>query len=509
MKQQKTALIILDGWGFGKKDPNINAIEKANTPFFDSLVNNHPHARLKTSALNVGLPEGQMGNSEVGHLNIGAGRVVYQPLVLINKAFEEGTVADNPKLNEAFSYAKQNNKKVHFMGLVSDGGIHSSIDHLLGLCTAAHQFGLKDVLVHAFTDGRDTNTHDGIKHIRNLKQHLNKTTGRIASVIGRYYAMDRDKRWERIKKAYDLLIKGQGKAFTDPEDAIQDSYDNDVTDEFIEPRLINDGNTSGTIEDGDVVICFNYRTDRARQLTEALTQKDMPEHELKTLPLHYITMTEYDKTYKGIKTLFEFEIQKMTLGETIQKAGKKQLRIAETEKYPHVTYFFSGGREETFDGEERIMASSPKVPTYDLQPEMSAPEINKKLLPVIDQQKNDLIVLNYANPDMVGHTGVFEAVVKAVEAVDQLCKDVVENALKNGYHCIVTSDHGNAEFMINDDGSVNTAHTTNPVPFFVLCPDGKKIDLKPEGKLANIAPTILEIMQIDQPGEMTAESLLK
>lgn len=511
MKHPKAALIVLDGWGFGKKDPSVNAIEKARTPFFDKLLNDQPYSSLLTSGTNVGLPEGQMGNSEVGHLNIGAGRVVYQPLVLIDHAFKDGSVLNNKKLQESFQYAKDHNKNVHLMGLVSDGGIHSHINHLFGLCDAAHQFGLDNVFIHAFTDGRDTNTTEGVKHIRNLREHLNKTTGEIASIIGRYYAMDRDKRWERIKKAYDLLTEGEGQPFNDPAEAIQEAYNENITDEFITPRIITgqDGKPKATINENDVVICFNYRTDRARQITEALTQRDMEEHGMKTMPLHYMTMTEYDKTYEGVDTLFEFPPEKMTLGETLSKNGKTQLRIAETEKYPHVTYFFNGQREESFENEERIMAASPKVATYDLQPEMSAPELNKKVSEKLQSDQPDLIVLNYANPDMVGHTGVFEAVVKAVETVDSLCEELVNNLNKEGYYCIVTSDHGNADFIVNDDGTPNTAHTTNLVPFFVLSPDGEKVGLNEKGRLADIAPTILDLMNIEQPEEMTGKSLLR
>ncbi len=512
MKNQRVALIILDGWGIGEKNPDINAIEKARTPFMDALFESFPHSRIETSGKSVGLPEGQMGNSEVGHLNIGAGRIVYQPLVLINEAFENGSAAKNKTLLDAFSYAAKEDKKVHLTGLLSDGGVHSSAGHLHGLCSIAAEAGIKNVFVHAITDGRDTNTHDGIRHIAELQQHLQKTTGKIASITGRYYAMDRDKRWERTQKAYEALVHGRGKPFTDPEKAVQSAYDEGLTDEFIEPIVIqsSNGEPLANIAEGDVVICFNFRTDRARQLTEALTQHDMPEFGMKTLPIRYVTMTEYDSTYQNVEVLFSVNPGKMTLGETLEKAGRTQLRMAETEKYPHVTYFFSGGREKPFRGETRLMVPSPKVATYDLQPEMSAAELTQKARAEIEKQLHDFIVINYANPDMVGHTGVFDAVVKAVETTDKCCRQGVEKALENQYICIVTADHGNAEYMFNPDGTPNTAHTLNPVPLFILYPDNRKADLQVSGKLANIAPTIVKLMGMDIPDEMKdQESLLR
>lgn len=505
----KLALIILDGWGHGQKDPQINAIEKANAPFVKSLYNKYPNAELYTSGNNVGLPEGQMGNSEVGHLNIGAGRIVYQPLVKINKAIEDHTLHENSKLKKAFKYAKTHNKNVHFLGLVSNGGVHSHIDHLKGLCDAANEYDLDNVYIHAFTDGRDTDPKSGVGYIQELEQHLEKSTGQIASIVGRYYAMDRDQRWERVKKAYDLLIHGEGRPSPESTKSILDSYEDGVTDEFIEPRIITDdkGNPIAKIEDGDVVIFFNFRTDRGRELTMALTQKDFPDHNMGTKDLYFLTMTEYDKTFENIEVLLEDKNPENTLGEVIAKQKLKQLRIAETEKYPHVTYFFSGGREETFEGENRRMIASPKVPTYDQKPSMSAEEVTETVIEEIRENGPDLVVLNYANPDMVGHTGDFDAVVEAVETVDQCAERTVNACLEKGYSCLVTADHGNADFMVNEDGSPNTAHTTNLVPIFLISKNPHH-SLK-NGKLSDIAPTILQLMNLDLPEEMTGQSLLE
>jgi 2,3-bisphosphoglycerate-independent phosphoglycerate mutase len=506
----KAALIILDGWGIGTDDPKINAIAKANMPYVKGLLKNYPHACLLTSGEDVGLPKGQMGNSEVGHLNIGAGRVVYQMLALINKAFDENTVASHPVLNDALKYARENNKKIHLLGLVSNGGVHSSIDHLKSLCTILNDKGAKDVFIHAFTDGRDTDPKSGLGFIEELDTHLAKTTGKIASVIGRYYAMDRDKRWERVKLAYDLLVHGKGTAYKNAEEAIKVSYAADVTDEFIKPAVINgdNGQPLATIAEGDVVIFFNFRTDRGRELTITLTQQAFPEYDMHPLKLYYVTFTQYDATYKDVKILFEEPDLQMTLGEVVEKAGKTQLRSAETEKYPHVTFFFSGGREVPFEGEKRIMVPSPKVATYDLQPAMSAVELADAVAEEINKEKEDLLVLNFANPDMVGHTGVFEAVVSALETVDACAKKVIETSKANGYDIILIADHGNADFMVNPDGTPNTAHTTNPVPV-VLISDKLKDKKLNNGRLADVAPTLLDLMGIEKPVQMTGHSLLE
>lgn len=497
--------MILDGWGINK-DAKVSAVAQANTPFLDSLFKEFPHTTLRTDGMNVGLPDGQMGNSEVGHMNLGAGRIVYQDLAKINMAVEKNTLRDEPELKKAFKYAKENNKPIHFMGLVSDGGVHSHIKHLKGLLSAAEDFGIRQKYVHAFTDGRDVDPNSGKGFIEDLQQHLEKTNGKLASIIGRYYAMDRDKRWERTKKAYDLIVHGKGEKSSDAAEAIQKSYDNDVTDEFIKPIVMTDdnGNPVATLKEDEVVIFFNFRTDRGRQLTEVLSQKDFPEHEMKKLPLYFVTLTRYDETFKNIHVVFSKEDIKMTLGEVLEKAGKKQIRIAETEKYPHVTFFFSGGREKPFEGEKRIMINSPKVATYDLQPEMSAYEVTDAIVPEINAKSSDFICLNFANPDMVGHTGVFEAAVKAVETVDECAKKVIEAAENNGYSVLVIADHGNSETMINPDGSANTAHTTNPVPLILVDKDVK--ELKP-GKLGDIAPTILKLMGVDQPELMTQKPL--
>lgn len=499
--------MILDGWGIAN-NPEVSAIDKANTPFVDSLYGKYKHSKLEASGLAVGLPEGQMGNSEVGHMNIGAGRVVYQDLVKINLAVENNTLGNEKVLDDALNYAKSNSKKIHFIGLVSDGGVHSHINHLKGLCTLAHQKGLKDVFVHAFADGRDCDPKSGINHIKNLEAHMTQTTGQVASVIGRYYAMDRDKRWERVQLAYDLLVSGKGKQVTNVQQAILDSYEAGVTDEFIDPivQVDSSGQPIATIEEGDVVLCFNFRTDRGREITQALTQQDFPENGMKKLNLKYLTMTNYDDTFNGVEVIFDKDNLKNTLGEILSKAGKKQIRIAETEKYPHVTFFFSGGQEAPFEGETRLLAPSPKVATYDLQPEMSAADIQNKIIPELEKEEASFICLNFANPDMVGHTGVFEAAVKACETVDTCAKNVVDVALKHGYSAIIIADHGNSDFMINDDGTPNTAHTTNLVPCILVDSDYSG-SLK-DGKLGDLAPTILELIGVDQPAEMTGESLL-
>ncbi|HEX8516492.1 MAG TPA: 2,3-bisphosphoglycerate-independent phosphoglycerate mutase [Bacteroidia bacterium] len=503
---KRTALIILDGWGIG--DGSLSdAITNARTPFVDSLYLNYPNSTLRTSGEDVGLPEGQMGNSEVGHLNIGAGRVVYQDLAMINKAVRERTINEHPVLLKAFEYARQNYRTVHFIGLVSEGGVHSSQAHLHHLCDMAKDHGLTKVFIHAFTDGRDTDPKSGLGCINELEKHLKTSTGTIASIIGRYYSMDRDKRWERVKLAYDLMVKGEGKPSTDMVRAVIESYNENITDEFIKPVIHVDenGKPLGLIRNDDVVICFNFRTDRCREITTVLTQQNMPEHGLHTLPLYYVTMTNYDHTFRDIKVVYDKADLRMTLGEVLEKNGKTQIRIAETEKYPHVTFFFSGGREKEFEGERRIMASSPKVPTYDLKPEMSAIEITESIIPELENAAADFICLNYANPDMVGHTGVYEAVVKAVETVDLCLERVVEAGLKGGYSFIIIADHGNSDFMLNADGSPNTAHTTNPVPCILIDKDYKSVK---KGRLADIAPTILRLMRIPIPPEMTGTPLV-
>jgi 2,3-bisphosphoglycerate-independent phosphoglycerate mutase len=504
---KRVLLMILDGWGIAK-NKKVSAVDQANTPFMDSLYPRYANSKLQASGLAVGLPEGQMGNSEVGHMNIGAGRVVYQDLVRINKAIQEDELKDNEVLTAAFSYAITNKKKVHFIGLLSDGGVHSHIGHLKGLISLAQRKGVRDLFVHAFMDGRDTDPKSGLAFVKDLLSHLKATTGHLASIIGRYYAMDRDKRWERVKLAYDLLVAGKGEKISDPIRAIQQSYDNGVTDEFIKPISITD--TSGTaiarIENGDVVLCFNFRTDRGREITQVLTQQDFPEQQMKKLSLYYITLTTYDESFKDVKTIFEKDNLEKTLGEVVSAAGKKQIRIAETEKYPHVTFFFSGGRETVFPGESRILCPSPKVATYDLQPEMSARDIRDKIIPELEAKSADFICLNFANPDMVGHTGVFEAAVKACETVDSCAQSVTEVALKQGYATIIIADHGNADMMINDDGTPNTAHTTNLVPC-ILVDDAFHGRLK-DGKLGDLAPTILKLMGIAAPKEMTGDVLL-
>lgn len=504
---KKVILMILDGWGIAT-DKAVSAIDKANTPFVDSLYGKYVNSKLEASGLAVGLPEGQMGNSEVGHMNIGAGRVVYQMLVRINQEVESKALNNNAVLQEAFSYAKSEGKKVHFIGLVSNGGVHSHINHLKGLVTAASDYGLDDVFVHAFTDGRDCDPKFGLGFISDLEEHMGNTCGKVASVTGRYYAMDRDKRWERVKLAYDAMVKGTGKAVSNIQEGIQSSYDEGVTDEFIQPLISVDssGNPVGQIEDGDVVLCFNFRTDRGREITMALTQESFPEQEMEPLDLNYLTMTKYDATFKGVKVLYEKDNLTNTLGEVLAKAGKKQIRIAETEKYPHVTFFFSGGQEKEFDGEKRLLCPSPKVATYDLQPEMSANDIKDSIIPELQGKEVDFVCLNFANPDMVGHTGVFEAAVKACETVDKCAEEVVKVGLENGYSTILIADHGNSDIMVNPDGSPHTAHTTNLVPC-IFIDDDYNGTIK-DGKLGDLAPSILKLMGIDAPADMTGDCLI-
>ena len=498
--------MILDGWG-KSPDPKVSAIDNANVPFINSLYDNYPSAQLRTDGLNVGLPEGQMGNSEVGHMNLGAGRIVYQDLAKINLAVANNTLAKEPVLIDAFTYAKENNKKVHFLGLVSDGGVHSHTSHLRGLITASQEYGLENVFVHAFTDGRDVDPKSGKQYIQDLEDFMAPTTAKLASVVGRYYAMDRDKRWERVKLAYDLLVNGTGKPTQDAVAAIEESYAKDVTDEFIDPLVVVDATNQplATIQADDVVIFFNFRTDRGRELTEALSQKDFHEQNMHKLPLYYVTLTNYDETYENVKVVYNKDNITETLGEVLEKANKKQIRIAETEKYPHVTFFFSGGRETPFKGETRILRNSPKVATYDLKPEMSAYELKDALVPELNKGEVDFVCLNFANGDMVGHTGVMSAAIQACEAVDACVKEVIEAALANDYTTIVIADHGNCETMINPDGSPNTAHTTNPVPIILVDKELKKIN---DGVLGDIAPTILELMGIEKPAVMTSHSLL-
>jgi len=506
MKNKKAILIIMDGWGLGKVKSS-DAIQNANVPFVSSLYKKYPNTTLITCGEAVGLPEGQMGNSEVGHLNLGAGRIVYQELQRINVAVKDGSFAKNEHLLASIRYARNNNKPLHLLGLVSDGGVHSHINHLKAICDVCKREGLTNVFIHAFTDGRDTDPKSGLGFITELQQHLNMSTGKIASVSGRYYAMDRDKRWERIKLAYDALVNGSGNKATDAIAAIEQSYASGITDEFIKPAIViaEDQQPVATIKDGDAVLCFNFRTDRCREITVVLSQTDMPEHGMHKLKLDYTTMTEYDKTFENIHTVFENDNLDNTIGELLAQHGKKQIRIAETEKYPHVTFFFSGGRETPFEGESRILVPSPKVATYDLKPEMSAYGVTDKLIPEIENEMADFVCLNYANADMVGHTGVWEAAIKAVETVDRCVERVVTAALRHDYAIFLTADHGNADYMINEDGSPNTAHTLNPVPLFVIDNEWRG-KLKP-GKLADIAPSILTIMELPIPKEMTGEIL--
>ena len=501
---KKALLMILDGWGIGNHTKG-DVIYSTPTPYWDYLVNTYPHSQLQASGENVGLPDGQMGNSEVGHLNIGAGRVVYQDLVKINKACKDGSILKNPEIVNAFSYARDNGKAIHFMGLTSNGGVHSSLDHLFALCDIAKHYGLEKVYIHCFMDGRDTDPRSGKGFIAELEEHCAKSAGKVASIIGRYYAMDRDKRWERVKIAYDLLVHGEGKKATDMVEAKQESYNEDITDEFIKP-IVN-ANVDGTIKEGDAVIFFNYRNDRAKEITTVLTQHDMPEAGMTTIPnLQYYCMTPYDASFTGVHILFDKENVTNTLGEYLSSLDKKQLHIAETEKYAHVTFFFNGGREAPYEGEERILVASPKVATYDLKPEMSAYEVKDKLVEAIKSQEYDFIVVNYANGDMVGHTGIYEAIEKAVKAVDECVKDTVEAAKEADYEVIIIADHGNADNAINPDGTPNTAHSLNPVPcIYVTTRKDAKVE---NGILADVAPTILKIMGLPQPADMTGHALI-
>ena len=508
MEEKRIILIIMDGWGLGKIKSS-DAIQHANVPFVSSLYSKYPHTTLVTCGEAVGLPSGQMGNSEVGHLNIGAGRIVYQELERINVAIRNGEFRQNEILLQTIEYAKTNNKPLHLMGLVSDGGVHSHIDHLKEITSICKQHDLQHVFIHAFTDGRDTDPKSGLIFLKDLEEHLQKTTGKIATVTGRYYAMDRDKRWERIKIAYDALVNQVGRLTNDIFGAVEQSYEMNVTDEFIKP-IINE-NINGSIKDGDAVICFNFRTDRCREITQVLTQIPFPDFGMHPLDLYYTTMSRYDHTFKNINVIFETDDLKNTLGDILAQNNKTQIRIAETEKYPHVTFFFSGGREIPFEGEKRIMIPSPKVATYDMQPEMSANEVTEALLPEIKNKTADFICLNFANTDMVGHTGVWKAVIKAAETVDSCVEKIITSALENGYTVFLTADHGNADYMINDDGTPNTAHTLNLVPFFIIDKDpiaiGWKGNIK-SGKLGDIAPTILTMMKLPLPKEMTGEILI-
>ncbi len=515
---KKVLLMILDGWGFAK-NKEVSAVDLAHTPFMDSLYARYPNAQLEASGLQVGLPEGQMGNSEVGHMNLGAGRIVYQNLVKIGMALENGSIKDNKTFKDTFALAKKKNKSIHFIGLTSDGGVHSHINHLKGLLKIASEEKLNNVYIHAFTDGRDVDPKSGKNFIKDLIKTTQKTTGKLASITGRYYAMDRDRRWDRVKLAYDALVKGVGTRTNDPISAIENSYKKGVTDEFLKPIVITDNDQPvATIQEGDIVINFNFRTDRGRQISMALTQENFlnpKEHtqdasypfEMKKLDLHYVTMTEYDQNFKNVQVIFDGSLLKNTLGEVLEKNNKNQIRIAETEKYPHVTFFFSGGQEEAFKGEKRILCNSPQdVATYDLKPEMAAYDIKEAIIPELKKQEADFICLNFANPDMVGHTGVMEAAIKACEVVDECAKEVAENALKNDYATLIIADHGNADCLINPDGSPNTAHTTQPVPCILV---DKEINSPiKNGKLGDIAPTILKLMKIQQPEEMTGDSLI-
>lgn len=504
--KRKVILVIMDGWGLGKV-PLSDAIQHARTPFVSSLYSQYPNTTLVTCGEAVGLPEGQMGNSEVGHLNLGAGRIVYQELQRINVAVRDGELTNNPELLQSISYAKTNNKPLHFLGLVSDGGVHSHTSHLKAMLDICQLNAFSNVFIHVFTDGRDTDPKSGAAYVADLDEHCRKTVGKIATISGRYYAMDRDNRWERVKLAYDAMVKGVGPKAKTAEEAIASSYAKNVTDEFILPTVIaNDNEPIATIQDGDAAICFNFRTDRCREITKALTQLEFPQQDMKPLQLHYTTMTEYDATFKNVHVIFETDNLNNTLGEIIEHNGLKQIRIAETEKYPHVTFFFSGGREKPFEGEQRIMVSSPKVATYDLQPEMSALEVTAAILTEIERGEASFICLNYANADMVGHTGVWEAAIKAVETVDSCVERVVTAGLQNGYTIFLTADHGNADYMINPDGTPNTAHTLNLVPFFIIDKDWKgTIKL---GKLGDLAPTILTMMNLSIPAEMTGNVLI-
>jgi len=506
MTNKKTLLMILDGWGIGDGTKS-DVISSVPTPDMDFLKKKYPNSRLFASGENVGLPDGQMGNSEVGHLNIGAGRIIYQDLVKINKECQTGEIRNNKTLKDAFSYARDNNKQVHFMGLLSDGGVHSLDKHLYYLCDMTGDYGIKNVFVHGFGDGRDTDPRSGKGYMKNLLDHLSKSNGTVASFVGRYYAMDRDKRWQRIKEGYDLIVNGRGTPATNILDAMQKSYDAGVTDEFMKPIVVVDenGNPVGTVKEGDVIVFFNFRNDRAKELTIALTQKDLPEEGMKTIPLYYCTMTPYDATFKGLHVIYPKENADNTIGEVLAQAGKKQLRIAETEKYAHVTFFFSGGREDVFENEDRILIPSPKVATYDLQPEMSAYQVRNAVIKAIETEKYDFICLNFANGDMVGHTGVYEAIMKAVKTVDECAGEVVKAACSKNYDILIIADHGNADMVINPDGTPNTAHSLNPVPCILVSDNYETIK---EGILADVAPTLLTIMGIPVPGEMTGEILV-
>ena len=505
MTKKKAILVIMDGWGLGKV-PAADAIQNANVPFVSSLYSQYPNTTLITCGEAVGLPDGQMGNSEVGHLNLGAGRIVYQELQRIHVAVRSGEFTSNKTLNDSIDYAIANKKPLHIIGLVSDGGVHSHTSHLKAITSLCKQKGLSNVFIHAFTDGRDTDPKSGIAYLTDVQHHLAATTGVIASVTGRYYAMDRDKRWERVKLAYDALVNGVGEKSTDVLKSLAASYESGVTDEFLKP-IINLNAVDSSIKDGDAVICFNFRTDRCREITQVLTQLDMPEFNMQKLNLHYTTMTEYDKTYKNVHVIFETDNLSKTLGEVLEMHNRSQIRIAETEKYPHVSFFFSGGREKPFEGEKRIMVPSPKVATYDLQPEMSALEVTDAIVPEIEDETADFICLNYANADMVGHTGIFPAAIKAVETVDACVKRVVTAALNHGYTVFLTADHGNADYMINEDGTPNTAHTLNPVPLFVI--DRSWKGTVKAGKLGDIAPSILTVMGLPVPKEMTGDVLIQ
>ena len=502
---KKALLLILDGWGIGNKSKS-DVISTTPTPYWDGLIANYPNSKLEASGENVGLPDGQMGNSEVGHQNIGAGRILYQDLVKINKSIKDGSIYNNPEVKKAFSYAKDNGKNIHFMGLTSTGGVHSSLAHIFALCDIAKKYELENVFIHCFMDGRDTDPQSGKGFVAEVEQHCAESTGKVASVIGRYYAMDRDKNWDRVKLAYDLLVSGIGAEATSMTDAIQESYDNGVTDEFIKP--IHNSTIDGTIKEGDVVIFFNYRPDRAKEITIAFTQQDMPEHGMMRIKdLQYFCMTPYDSSFTGINVLFHKDNVNNTLGEYLSALGKKQLHIAETEKYAHVTFFFNGGREDPYEGEDRILVPSPKVATYDLKPEMSAYEVKDKLVEAINTQKYDFIVVNYANGDMVGHTGVYEAIEKACVAIDECVMDTVEACKKNDYEVVIIADHGNADNALNEDGTANTAHSLNPVPF-VYVTANKSAKVK-DGVLADVAPSILKIMGLPQPEEMTGNNLIE
>ena len=503
---KKVILLILDGWGI-TQDPKVSAIFNAKTPYINSLYDSYPSSELRTDGEHVGLPEGQMGNSEVGHMNLGAGRIVYQNLAKINIAVREGKLSKEKEILKAFKYAKDHQKNVHLLGLVSNGGIHSHINHVKGLLSAANEHGVKNVFLHAFTDGRDCDPKSGAYFIDDIQKHMKSTTGELASVTGRYYAMDRDNRWERVKLAYDALVNGIGEHSTNATANIQKSYDNKITDEFIKPIIMVDENNKpkASIKKDDVVIFFNFRTDRGRQLTEVLSQNNNEEYNMHKIPLYFVTLTNYDKTFKDIKVVYNSENIENTLGEVLETAERKQIRIAETEKYPHVTFFFSGGREKEFIGEKRLLCPSPKVATYDLKPEMSAYEIRDAIVPELEKGEVDFVCLNFANGDMVGHTGVFEAAIKACETVDKCTKDVISTGLQNGYSTLLIADHGNCETMMNPDGSPHTAHTTNPVPMILI---DKEIQSINNGVLEDIAPTILELMGVEQPKEMTRKSLL-